>query len=268
VKETFHAIGDELRSLERAIQSTKAKHVNTKKAKENVRSFVYRYFNDWRVILAAKLGQNGSLASLDSALQELLRCTQHRTPLPEYRKTLKAVSASLSALEVQAVLPLAASPASKPVEKRHERILEILQKICPTAAVSFEQGLSDLPNLDRKSWRGTAVEFREALRESLDTLAPDDQVTQQPGFKLEPDAKGPTMKQKALFILRSRRLKDSQTKPFADAINVVEEAIGKFVRSVYSRSSAAVHSQMSRDEAVRVKDYVTLVLVELLEIKE
>ncbi|HLI29750.1 MAG TPA: hypothetical protein VKV79_01465 [Terriglobia bacterium] len=266
MKETFHAIGTELTSLERTIQGIKAKHLNTKKAKEEVRSFVYRYFSEWRVVLAAKLGQNGSLASLDSDLQDLLRCTQHRTLLTDYRKTLKAARASLSSLELQAVLPPAA-PTLQPFEKQHQKILEILRQICPTAAISFEQGLSDLPN-DRKSWRGTAVEFREALRESLDTLAPDDQVTQQPGFKLEPDAKGPTMKQKALFILRSRKLKDSQTKPLADAINIIEEAIGKFVRSVYSHSSAAVHSQVSREEAIRVRDYAALVLVELLEIKD
>jgi Predicted pPIWI-associating nuclease len=267
VKETFQTMGADLNSLERTVQRIKAKHVNTKRAKESVRSFVYRYFNEWRGTLAAGLGQDEGLATLDLELQDLLRCAQRRTALRDYRKSLKGAKKSLSALEVRAMLP-SASPAPKALEGRYQRILEMLRQICPTASVSFEQGLEDLGILDRKSWRGTAVEFREALRESLDALAPDDEVTKQPGFKLEPDAKGPTMRQKAMFILRSRKLKDSQTKPLADAINTVEEAIGKFVRSVYGRSSAAVHSQVSREEAIRIRDYVALVLVELLEIKE
>ncbi|NBV25323.1 MAG: hypothetical protein EBS05_25845 [Proteobacteria bacterium] len=76
------------------------------------------------------------------------------------------------------------------------------------------------------------------------------------------------MKQKAIFILKSRRPKDPQVKAFGDAIDVVEELIGKFVRSVYTRSSVAVHVADSKEEAKKVRDYVALVLGELLEVKE
>ncbi len=76
------------------------------------------------------------------------------------------------------------------------------------------------------------------------------------------------MKQKAVFVLRARRPKDPQTKAFKDAIDVVEGLIGNFARSVYTRSSVAVHVADSKDEASKVRDYVTLVLVELLETGE
>ena len=76
------------------------------------------------------------------------------------------------------------------------------------------------------------------------------------------------MKQKAVFILHARRLKDPQLKSFTNVIDVIEEMIGKFVRSVYTRSSVAVHVSDSRDEARKVRDYVTLVLAELLEVTE
>jgi hypothetical protein len=76
------------------------------------------------------------------------------------------------------------------------------------------------------------------------------------------------MKQKAIFILKSRRPKDPQVKAFGDAIDVIEELIGKFVRSVYTRSSVAVHVADSKYEAKKVRDYVALVLGELLEVKE
>jgi hypothetical protein len=118
----------------------------------------------------------------------------------------------------------------------------------------------------RSSWRGTAVEFREALREVLDQLAPDAEVEAQPNFKREPDTKGPTMKQKAVFILRARRTKKAQVKTFAEAFDVVDGLIGNLARSVYTRSSVAVHVADSREEARKVRDYVSLVLAELLEI--
>jgi hypothetical protein len=139
--------------------------------------------------------------------------------------------------------------------------------VSPSAAASFEQGLYDLSGPERISWRGPAVDFREALREILDLMAPDGAIIYQPGFKQEPDGKAPTMKQKAIFILRSRRQKEAQIRPFSDAIDVVEELIGKFVRSVYSRSSTAVHMQVSREEVRKIKDYVSLILTELLEIR-
>jgi hypothetical protein len=268
VSEALHRLASELGSLERAIQRLRAQHVNTQRVKAAVKALVQKYFAEWRDALSATLGSNGHLSELDGEMQELLRCTQRRALVNEYRNRLRSTRKVVNAAE----LLIAGAPRQglvpRQLEARQQKILETLRRVCPSAAASYEQGLEDLASRARKSWRGPAVDFREALREVLDALAPDDQVTRQPGFKLEPDAKGPTMKQKALFILRSRRLKDSQTKPFADAINVVEEAIGKFVRSVYGQSSAAVHSQMSREEAVRVKDYATLVLVELLEIKE
>lgn len=95
---------------------------------------------------------------------------------------------------------------------------------------------------NRKSYRGTAVEFRESL---LDTLAPGQNVKAQTGFKLEPDAKGPTMKQKTIFVLKARQASKNQIKPLADAVGIVEEFIGKFIRSVYERSSVATHTHTS-----------------------
>jgi hypothetical protein len=54
------------------------------------------------------------------------------------------------------------------------------------------------------SWRGPATDFRESLRETLDHLAPDSAVKAEPGFKLEQNTSGPTMKQKVRFILKKR----------------------------------------------------------------
>src|SRR5690606_26559968 len=132
-------------------------------------------------------------------------------------------------------------------------------------AMSYEQALIDLRTEDRLSWRGPATDLREALREVLDKLAPDDEVKAAPGFKPEPDARGPTMKQKVRYVLRNRRVSKSISEPTENAATAVDEALGAFVRSVYTRSSVSTHTSTSRGEALRVLDLVRVVLCELLE---
>ncbi len=119
----------------------------------------------------------------------------------------------------------------------------------------------------RCSWRGTVSELREALRELLDKIAPDDDVSKAPGFKLEEGAKGPTMKQKARFVLRSRRWSDSDRKPFEEATQTVDDNVGAFVRTAYTRSSVSVHSEPDRKDAVSVLRFVELAFLELLELE-
>ncbi len=267
MSQALRSIEGELESLHRLIGKVKAKHVNKKKTRETFRSFVYRYFSEARPNLVQEIGGPDGLAGLDAEMQELLRCTQRRAGVNDYRFRLKQARNALSAVELLAV----SAPSvrfSQPADGRVQRILESLRKICEGAAISYEQALMDLADANRKSWRGTAVEFREALREVLDTLAPDENVVKQPGFKFEPETKGPTMKQKAVFILRSRRPKDPQVKTFSDTLDVIEELIGKLIRSVYTRSSVAVHIQMPRGEVLNLRDYVSLVLMELLEVRE
>lgn len=268
MSDVLRTLESELVSLERAIQKIRAQHVNTQNAKNAVKGFVQRYFAEWRGALAAVLGSNGHLSVLDGEMHELLRCTQRRALVNEYRNRLRAARRAIDGLELLILGAPAQRTVSGQLETRQQKILKMLHPVCPSAAASYEQGLEDLARGERKSWRGPAVDFREALREVLDVLAPDRELTKQAGFKIEPNTNGPTMRQKAVFILRARRAKDSQIKAFADAVDVIEEAIGKFVRSVYSRSSTAVHVQVSRDEAARIKDYVSLVLAELLEIKD
>ena len=266
--ELVRKIADEADSLERILRKVKAFHVNKRGPKDAIRSLARTYFGEWRPSLVGQLGDEGALARVDAVIQDIVRMAQMRTRVADYRMTLSELKHAVGALELASLRPRAFPPGTQLILAQHQRIIESLRKVNESAANSFEQGLIDLHSGNRKSWRGTTVEFREALRETLDTLAPDNAVAKQPGFKLESDSKGPTMKQKAVFILRSRRPKDPQLKAFTEAINVIEEMIGKFVRSVYTRSSVAVHVADSKEEASKVRDYVALVLAELLEVGE
>jgi hypothetical protein len=151
-------------------------------------------------------------------------------------------------------------------DKIDGRIISTLDKVCPAAALPCKQALADIGGHERHSWRGPATDLREALRETLDALAPDKDVQDQPGFKLEANAVRPTMKQKAKYILKNRGLKGGQLSNPETVITNIEEMIGGVVRSVYTRSSVSTHTTTSREEVVRVYSWVRLVLCELLEI--
>ncbi|MBI5910682.1 MAG: hypothetical protein HY848_12110 [Betaproteobacteria bacterium] len=268
MSDAVQKLSEGLDAVDRLIRKIKARHVNTKAAKDSIRILVRNYFEEWRPSFVAVLGTETELSVLDQTMQELLRFTQRRTRVADYREAIAIARRALGELELRLLQPGNQRSPGVYFETRHQRIVESLRRLSPSAANYYEQGLLDIQTSNRKSWRGTTVEFRESLREVLDCLAPDEEVMKQPNFKLEPDTKGPTMKQKAVFILRARHPKDPQIKTLADAVDVVEGLISKFVRSVYTRSSVGVHIADSKEEASKVRDYVSLVLSELLEIKE
>ena len=147
-------------------------------------------------------------------------------------------------------------------------ILATLEKVVPSAAASYRQAILDLRVTDRLSYRGTAAEFREALRETLDHLAPDSDVKSHPGFKLEKDKTGPTMKQKVVFILRSRDRKKPQQDSIKQSLELIESVTGDIARTIYNRASLATHLETSRAEVQKIKRYTDTIFFDLLEISE
>lgn len=257
-------------TLQGLLRSVDAQHVNREQTKQPIRDFVDTYFRDQRRGLRASGASDADLATIDAHLQDLLRFTHARTSTRDYRSLLTKLKKSLDELEVTA-LPLAAEHANghrDHASATDATIITTLEGVCTSAALSYRQALADLHDSARVSRRGTAVELREALRETLDTLAPDREVRSEPGFKLEKDAKGPTMRQKASFLLRSRKQSKSAVATVTKTIGVVEEQTGGLLRSVYERGSASVHGSPSRDEVVKLKRHVATALAELLEIPE
>lgn len=158
---------------------------------------------------------------------------------------------------------LAAAPSSPScLTESEEKILHALTNRLPTAALSYEQALLDLSDLKRVSFRGTAHELREAVREVLDQLAPDEKVKNEPGFKFEKDRTKPTMKQKVRFIFKDRK----RTPTAEDAVDAIAEVVASMARSTYDRGSMSAHTGQSKDEVLKVKRYAEAVLHDILEI--
>jgi len=152
------------------------------------------------------------------------------------------------------------------VTPTERRIIEMLARILPAAAASYEQCVLDLGGPGRRSYRGAAHELREVLREVLQYLAPDADVMAEPGFKPEKDTTRPTQRQKALFILRKRRLSKEQITAPELAVSMADELGASITRSAYTRGAKDAHTVSSGPEVQQLKMYVDAVLGELLEI--
>jgi hypothetical protein len=152
------------------------------------------------------------------------------------------------------------------ITNEDQRIIETLEGLVPSAALSYRQAIADLADDNRVSFRGPALELREAFRETLDHLAPDADVEGAEGYKREPDRNGPTMKQKVRFIRKARgQSKSSGAVPEQTAMTI-DELIGSLSRAVYDRSSVATHVGTERKAVLQIKRYVVAILHEILEV--
>jgi hypothetical protein len=100
---------------------------------------------------------------------------------------LKAFGVTFARADIQKLLPPADSLKAEtvaPTEEDEKKIIGMLEALVPSAARSYEQAILDLKDDSRVSFRGPALELREALREILDHLAPDSEVTAAPGYVL------------------------------------------------------------------------------------
>jgi hypothetical protein len=139
--------------------------------------------------------------------------------------------------------------------------------------MSYRQALADLSDDKRVSFRGPALELREAMREVIDHMASDKDVMSSPGYKPEKDEHGkdrkaPTTKQKVRFILKQRAKGTGKAAlgTAEDTATAVDGLVADVTRSVYQLSSVATHVASERAQVMRVKRYVEAVLHDLLEI--
>ena len=99
----------------------------------------------------------------------------------------------------------------------------------------------------------------------LDHLAPDGDVSTASGFTLEHGRTKPTMKQKARFILKSRKVPDAARQSPEGMIDLLEDTAG-LPRTIYEHGSLATHVSQARQGVAQYKRYADAVLCELLEL--
>ena len=250
----------------KGLNKVKGQQLHSQKQRDGLRSLVERYFNEVRPSVVSEQEQSDAIRRVDSDMQDLLALCHKRGSAKSYQQLLANAKSGLITIDAQVVSSVALATNQQKLEVVDLQIIGTLQSIVPSAAISYQQAISDLQGTSRLSWRGPATDLREALRETLDYLAPDKDVIAMPGYKQEPNTNGPTMKQKVRFVMKSRGASKAVSAPAESAIEGVEESLGTFVRSVYTRSSVSTHTPTDKVEVLRVRDFVRVVLVELLEI--
>jgi hypothetical protein len=263
---------DDWRALVAEVQKTQRKisaatgQIRSTPLREEVRKLAQAFFQELRLGLVGA-GLDEEVEALTEIFGTLIRLSEAATTKPKYLKAFKAIR-DISP-EVVTRLEKDRGKSLKPelmITPEDEKIISTLQGLVPAAALSYQQAIADLADDNRVSFRGPALELREALRETLDHLAPDKDVEAMDGYKQEPDRKGPTMKQKVRFIRSARGLSKSSGAVPEQTATTIDELVGTLTRSVYDMSSVATHVAKERKAVVRIKLYVVAVLHEMLEI--
>lgn len=266
--EILRQLQQRLLDFDKGLRRLKSTRVNQRGTREAAKGIVDFYFRNTRAILVTTGVPGEEVSTCDTKMHALLESTHKSSTVASFRKQVRELTNPL--LSIEKILLLSTSPPAKVPDHEivDQRIIATLRKLVPSAALSYEQAILDLHTPQRFSWRGPATDLREALRETLDYLAPDDEVKAQQGFHLEPNTSYPTMKQKTRYVLKKRGMSKSTTQTSEDAAEAVDTAIGSMVRSVYTRSSLSTHTPTDRDEVLRVRDWVRVVLCELLEVRQ
>jgi hypothetical protein len=182
----------------------------------------------------------------------------------EHRTQLKAFGETFARADIGKLLPPGLSIKAEVIAHTEEdkHIIDKLDALVPSAALSYKQAILDLSDDSRISFRGPALELREALREILDRLAPDGEVTAEPGYKQDKDRIGPTMKQKVRFIMKGKR---SSSDASEQTVTAFEEAIAGLTRAVSERSSKAAHVASERQTVAQLRRFMVVIFHEILE---
>lgn len=257
-----------LDALGAQLRRGKSVNVNDQQTKESAISMAKAYFAELRPLIVGVTTDESTVALHDEKWQHLIRLAHGNNARQTYLRVIRVLRKELASFNVMSLSTVnsARATASLPLGPTETMLIDTLARLVPSASISYRQGLLDLRSADRISYRGTAAEFRESLREVLDHLAPDKDVLSQPGFKLEQNQTRPTMKQKVKFVLASRGLNKTQREVAEKSVSLVEELSGEVARAVYNRASVAAHVHESKREVEQIRRYVDTVLHDLLEI--
>jgi hypothetical protein len=254
----------EFEALRTSISRIQAVNVNKREIRESAKEIVRYYFSEVRPKLR---GLGIDTAALDESMQNLVRLSNGVNARKSYQRVLKSIDKERATIEMQRAIRMGEVQASL---KKYQpntietAILSTLEKLLPVAAIGYRQALEDLSDPGRLSFRGTAAELREVLREVLDHMAPDEIVMAAEGFQLEKGSSSPTMKQKMHFILHSRKSPKTTMKAPEDATSLVDNWRASFARSAYERASVSAHRLANRQEVIQLKMYVDSALAEIL----
>jgi hypothetical protein len=254
-----------LDGLRKKIKAASNVQIFSTTLKGEMAALTAEYFTSFRPAAVGAGAPAEELAEADRLFKSLHELSHKNPSKTKCDGVCKDARKALVALEGGRLQSSGVTPGVR-ISKSDELIVSSLKEVCPSAAAAYEQALHDLQGSERLSWRGPATDMREALRETLDALAPDAEVENMSGYRPEPDTRRPSMRQKAKYILKSREMVSNQIALSETAITHIEDAVSGITRSVYVRSNISTHTPTSRDEVARLHGWVRLVMCDLLSL--
>jgi hypothetical protein len=262
--EALDHISEQLAALTMLAATGRSKYLPGSEVQPITRAIAATYFQTVRSVLQSVEHRQGLPEEIDFVVQGLLELSTARREKQAYVGQIRELRPYLLEATVE-VMKSRGAPALV-LSDTERAVLKTLGSMLPGSAASYEQALRDIAQGGKVSWRGTAVELRETLRDVMDHLAPDDKVKGAPGFQLEAGQTGPTQKQKVRFSLRARKSSGAALAVAEASLVTVDEAVATLARSTYQRGSASTHAPADAKEIRNLKRYVDALLGELLEI--
>lgn len=263
--ENVRALKRLVNSLEIELKRIKSTQIKKGKVKDLSKEIIDFFFREVRQPLE-EVEWEEETYKLSNLMEDLLDLLQKSGSTNKYRKIVKDINKLLLTAEKIYLFSYSNPKPQSKVNITDLAILTTLKQMLPSAHDSYKQALFDIDNSNRDSWRGTATDMREALREVLDYLAPNIDVMSQQHFKLEKNMTEPTMKQKVKFVLSNRNLHKNAIDSSSQLIELIETITGSFVRSVYNRANVSTHIKTELEEVKKLRNYIRLCFCELLSI--
>ncbi|NOX81680.1 MAG: hypothetical protein GXP06_01555 [Alphaproteobacteria bacterium] len=263
---------DEWQSLREAfsrfsqhLEKAKSININTNMLRSEASDVSQQYFQKARHVLQSA-DLEDEIKVLDEAFGIILELSDRSNAKSTYKRQTSIIRRLLPKVGTRIILNQSVTKNETNTTDEDKRVIQTLGRLVPAAALSYEQAIHDLSDSGRISFRGPALELREALREALDHLAPDEEVTKADGYVKEKDRHGPTMKQKVRFILKARGQSKSTSNVPEQASATVDEMVGNLTRSIYTSSSVATHVAAERKTVTQLRRYVVAILHDILEL--
>lgn len=261
--ETLALLTEQIGKLDSLIDGARGKSVASSVVQPFASAIARSYFESVRPELVDARARAGLVDELDGTLQELLRlATAPR------EKSAYALLANLTALLLDATVVLMKAKGERRLvlSQTEKGILDTLGTILPASADSYEQAMRDIAEGTRVSWRGTANELREVLREVMHHLAPDEAVTSAPGYGHEDGQTRPTQRQRVRYILGARRSSAEAVEVAEASLTTVDETVATLARKTYTRSNSSTHGGKGATEIRNLKRYIDALLAEFLAV--
>lgn len=244
-----------------------AVQVRSAGVRDLAKKLVQFYFREARPHCRSVGVDESELVEIDHTFQNINSLALTANRKSSYIREVTSLRKGLQDLSMRMDMLIGEANVGKLQLTQNQRsILVTLERMVPSAALSLRQALQDLAEVGRVSFRGPAAELREALRETIDHLAPDDAVTSAHGFQFDVGKTRPTTKQKIRFIMKSRGKSNTISDTTVDAASRAESGAESLARSLQNRGSLATHVATAKGEIRNLQRYTEVVLSELLEI--